>query len=119
MTLKTLQSTIDSLDDLLDAERSALLSGDLDEVSRLHERKEKLIDSLNQLDADDHANLTTLNAKVLRNQTLLNTALDGIRSVARRLSAIRQVRQSLNTYDSKGRKSSVELGVDRSLEKRA
>jgi len=119
MTHKTLQSTIDALDELLDAERSALLSGHLDEVSGLHARKEKLIDTLNQLDADDHANLKTLNAKVERNQTLLNSALDGIRSVARRLSAIRQVRQSLNTYDSKGHKSSTNLGVDRSLEKRA
>mmetsp|Transcript_24275 Transcript_24275/g.45190 ORF Transcript_24275/g.45190 Transcript_24275/m.45190 type:complete len:120 (+) Transcript_24275:188-547(+) len=119
MTPETLQSTIDSMDDLLDAERQALLAGNLDEVARLHLRKEELIDQLNMLDAQDSAHLTALNAKVERNQVLLNTALDGIRSVARRLAAIRRVRQTLDTYDSRGCKKAVEMGVDRSIEKRA
>jgi hypothetical protein len=119
MSPDTLHSTIDSLDDLLDAERGALLLGNLDEVARLHVLKEQLIDTLNRLDARDHADLRSLNSKVERNQALLNTALDGIRTVARRLASIRRVRQSLDTYDSRGRKKTVEMGVDRSLEKRA
>ena len=119
MTPENLQTTIDAMDDLLDDERRALLEGNLDEISRLHDRKEQLIDVLNKLDADENASLVSLNAKLERNQALLNTALGGIRSVARRLAAIRRVRQSLDTYDSKGRKKSVEMGVDRSFEKRA
>lgn len=119
MTPENLQTTIDSLDDLLDGERSALLEGNLDEIARLHDRKEQLIDALNRLDADESTNLVSLNTKLERNQALLNTALGGIRSVARRLAAIRRVRQSLDTYDSAGRKKSVEMGIDRSVEKRA
>jgi flagellar biosynthesis/type III secretory pathway chaperone len=119
MSPDSLHSTIESLDDLLDAERGALLSGNLDEVARLHVRKEQLIDTLNRMDARDHTNLASLNSKVERNQALLNTALDGIRSVARRLATIRRVRQSLDTYDSRGRKKTVAMSVDRSLEKRA
>ena len=119
MTPNTLQSIIDSLDDLLDGERCALLEGNLDDVARLHTRKEQLIDALNQLDCDDYAELKLLNAKVERNQTLLNTALSGIRSVTRRLAAISRVRQSLDTYDSSGRKNSVKMGVEGSIEKRA
>lgn len=119
MTPETLQGTIDSMDDLLDAERQALLVGNLDEVARLHMRKAELIDTLNALDAEDTARLMALNAKVERNQALLNTALDGIRSVARRLAAIRRVRQTLDTYDSQGCKKTVDMGVDRSFEKRA
>lgn len=119
MAPETLQTTIDSLDDLLDEERRALLAGNLGEIARLHTRKEQLIDALNQLHADNSINLEPLNSKLLRNQSLLNTALTGIRSVAQRLAAIRRVRQSLDTYDSRGRKTSVEMGVDRSIEKRA
>lgn len=119
MTADSFQATIDSLDDLLDAERHALLAGKLDEISRLHDQKELLIGDLNRRDADDRASLLELNHKLERNQTLLNNALAGIRSVARRLAAIRRVRQSLETYDSCGRKTRVETRVERSLEKRA
>lgn len=119
MTQDSLQSTIDSLDDLLDAERRALIAGKLDEISRLHDRKEMLIGDLNRRDADERESLLELNQKLQRNQALLNNALAGIRSVARRLAAIRRVRQSLETYDSSGRKTSVETRVERSLEKRA
>ena len=119
MTPDSLQVTIDSLDDLLDGERRALLEGNLDDVARIHARKEQLIDTLNLLNGGDYVGLTSLSAKVERNQTLLNTALSGIRSVARRLSAISRVRQSLDTYDSSGQKKSAELGVDRSIERRA
>jgi len=113
------QTTMDSLDDLLDAERAALLTGHLDGVSRLHMQKEALIDALNRFEFEERSALTGLQVKVERNQVLLDSALDGIRSVARRLTAIRRVRQSLDTYDALGQKQSVDLGVSCSLEKRA
>lgn len=119
MTHDTLQSTIDELDDLLDRERTALIAGDLDGLTRLHDHKAGLIDALSRFDAKDADGLSDLNAKVERNQALLDSALDGIRSVARRLAAIRRVRQSLDTYDARGKKSCVDMGVDRSVEKRA
>ena len=115
----SMQSTIDALDDLLDAERRALLQGNLDDVSRLHARKGSLIDALNQHTFSDEDSMHDLHQKVGRNQVLLNSALEGVRSVARRLAAIRRVRRSLETYDSRGQKRGVDVHVAGSVEKRA
>ena len=94
MTHEDLQNKIDSLDDLLDAERAALLKGNLEEVSRLLERKEGVIEALNRMEFKERTDFEGLQAKVERNQVLLDSALDGVRSVARRLAAIRRERQS-------------------------
>lgn len=119
MIRSELQSNMDALDDLLDAERAALLKGRVEDVSRLHARKEALIDALNQSEFEDPDILTPLHNKVKRNQALLDSALDGIRSVARRLAAIRRVRQSLDTYDAFGKKTTVDIGKGGAVEKRA
>jgi flagellar biosynthesis/type III secretory pathway chaperone len=119
MTDEPIKDAIDALDDLLDEERKALLSGELDKIARLHDRKSKLIDELNQLDMQDQERMRTLSLKVGRNQELLNSALDGIRSVARRLAAVRRVRENLDTYDAQGQKQSIKNITERSLEKRA
>ena len=63
-----IQDTIDSLDDLLDAERAALLTGDIDQIGRLMAQKESLIDTLNDQEAVDRSELEHLNSKVERNQ---------------------------------------------------
>ncbi|WP_299728718.1 hypothetical protein [uncultured Tateyamaria sp.] len=114
-----IQAAMDALEDLLDAERAALLVGKLDDVSRLHAQKEGLIAALTDHASENRAAFETLYHKVERNQALLDSALHGIRSVARRLSAIRQVRKSLDTYDSLGRKKTVDVRPGGSLEKRA
>ena len=119
MTHDSLGITIDDLDDLLESERSALVAGDLDRLSRLHDRKAALVEALARFDLSQSEELAALNAKAERNQALLGSALSGIKSVARRLEAIRRVRQSLDTYDANGRKTCVDLSVDRSVEKRA
>lgn len=120
MTADTLKDTIAALDDLLEQERASLLIGDLDQIHSMYDRKADLIDGLSRLDAQDTAHaLEKLNEKVGRNQALLDSALAGIRSVARRLATVRRVRQSLEYYDEDGSKSSVEVGVDRQVEKRA
>ena len=116
---EVIQDTINALDDLLDSERRALLEGDLEEISRLMIRKEALIESLNDQEAIDRAELDDLNTKVQRNQELLNSALDGIRTVARRLAAMRRIRGSLDTYDAHGKKRAIDLNTNRSVEKRA
>lgn len=119
MTDNTIEAQIDALDDLLDDERSALLEGDIDRISRLHGRKAELIDHLSKLDREDSEHLHALGQKVGRNQELLNSAADGIRSVARRLAEIRETRSKLDTYGSDGRKKSYDMQPKRSLEKRA
>lgn len=119
MTNEEFEDVIDALDDVLDAERSALLVGDLDEVGRLLERKETLIDQLAALEEGDRTPLEALNTKVQRNQVLLDHALEGIRSVARRLAALRRVRSSLETYDEKGERRTIDIAPDGAVEKRA
>ncbi|WP_299684798.1 flagellar biosynthesis protein FlgN [uncultured Tateyamaria sp.] len=109
-----------SMDALLEEERAALLSGDLDSLGDMHSRKEALLDQLGRLDvAEADTGLQGVQAKLQRNQALLDSALAGIRSVARRLAMVRRVRQSLEYYDEDGAKASVDIGVERSVEKRA
>ena len=112
--------TIDSLDALLEDERAALLSGELDTLHDLHDRKQALIDLLGRLDtAASAARLQDVNAKLERNQGLLESAMSGIRSVARRLATVRRVRESLEYYEEGGAKTSIDVGVERTVEKRA
>jgi len=118
MTADRPQDLINDLDDLLDAERAALLAGDLDRIPLLLDRKEDLIDRLNQID-EQGASLTVLHSKVLRNQALLDGALQGIRQASARLAEVRRVRRSLETYDEGGHKRTIEGEVLHKVEKRA
>lgn len=119
MTHETATQLVERLDQLLEHERAALLVGDLDRISDLLEEKEVLIDGLNALDADPEQGLQGLQAKVMRNQALLDGALAGIRNVAARMSAFRKIRRSLETYDESGRKRVIQGEVERKVEKRA
>lgn len=114
-----ISETMGDLDDLLDLERVALLQGKLDDVSRLHARKEGLMDALNRFDFDEPQVLRDLHGKLVRNQKLLDSALDGVRAVTKRLATIQRVRQSLDTYDCFGQKKTVDLNTGSSVEKRA
>ncbi|MGK7654810.1 flagellar protein FlgN [Roseovarius sp. B08] len=113
------QAVVDELDALLDSERKAVLNGKLDEMSRLTERKEALIDQLSQFDAADAAMISEIQDKLSRNQLLLDGALQGIRQASARLSAVRKVRRSLETYGEDGRKRTIDAQITRQLEKRA
>lgn len=113
------QALVDELDVLLDAERQAVLSGNLDEMARLLERKEALIDLLGQLDAEDSAVISNIQDKLSRNQLLLDGALQGIRRASARLAAVRKVRRSLETYGEDGQKKTIDAQITRRLEKRA
>lgn len=110
---------LDELDDLLDAERRALLGGKLDQVDRLFERKGRLVEMLASVDHAEELRLDDVRTKLKRNQDLLGSAADGIRSVAQRLATVRRVRESLDTYDERGRRKSVDLKPSSTLEKRA
>ncbi|MEL6464887.1 MAG: flagellar biosynthesis protein FlgN [Pseudomonadota bacterium] len=109
----------DELNDLLEAERTVLLEGKLQQVDRLFDRKTKLVDALERADATNLPNVGLLRDKLERNQALLKSAADGVRSVARRMAAIRRVREALETYDANGRRETVELKPTGTLEKRA
>lgn len=119
MTQVNFETTIDELDDVLEAERAALLSGNLDQIGRLLERKEALIEDLSALERVETEALRNLSSKLKRNQDLLDSALEGIRTVAKRLATLRRVRSTLDTYDSNGAKKTIDLNTEGSVEKRA
>ncbi|MEM6481212.1 MAG: hypothetical protein AAF922_00300 [Pseudomonadota bacterium] len=113
------QQAIVALDSVLEKERQVLLKGDVDSIGDILNEKEALIDALTEMDRHDIQNVQGLKEKFARNQTLLDGALHGIRRTAARLAAIRQVRRSLETYDEKGQKRTIEGHVERKLERRA
>ncbi|QOL81897.1 flagellar export chaperone FlgN [Pseudooceanicola spongiae] len=119
MTKDPQQTLIEELDKLLEREREALVGGRLDALPELLELKERLIDSLNEMEGIEAHQLQPLRGKVLRNQALLDGALRGIRSVANRFSTLRKIRRTLETYDDKGRKTALVQQHDNKLEKRA
>ncbi|MCM2561888.1 flagellar biosynthesis protein FlgN [Lutimaribacter sp. EGI FJ00014] len=93
-----------------------MLAGDVENLARLAEEKEKLVNTLAKL---PKSGLDGLQAKAKRNQELFDSALKGINAVTRRLQALRDVRSALNTYDQSGNRQSID-GMHRpSVERRA
>ncbi|MHA7850932.1 flagellar export chaperone FlgN [Roseovarius sp.] len=119
MAANDMQGLIDRLDDLLESERSSLLSGNLEKIGPILEDKQKLIDRFNALDLERGPELESVHRKLMRNQELLDGALEGIRKVAARMAAMRQVRQALETYDQRGKRQTIDGAVVRKIEKRA
>lgn len=119
MTLSTAQDYIDALDLALEEERTALLNGNLTALEPIVARKEDAISHLNEIDALENADLDAVQSKVTRNQALLDSAMEGIRSVAARMAEIRRVRKGLDVYDESGRKTRFGTNTQTTLEKRA
>lgn len=107
------------LDNLLEAERRALLEGDLERTTELLAAKSRLIDSLADVTTEPAGRFKGLREKALRNQQLLEGALEGIRSVADRIAALRRMRHAFDTYDDQGCKRTIQGSVVRRVEKRA
>ncbi|MEO0939522.1 MAG: flagellar biosynthesis protein FlgN [Pseudomonadota bacterium] len=118
MTTET-QEAVRTFEDLLEAERSALLTGDFEGLARLLQKKEQLFAELSETQAVEPGAMASLSSRVQRNQELLATAMDGIRSVGKRLDELHRVRGSLETYDARGKRTRVASRQDHSLEKRA
>lgn len=110
---------IQQLDELLDKEHAALVSGDVQQLSQIVEEKETLIEQLNEAEFSAPEDMPDLTNKVHRNHALLEGALDGIRSAAKRLAELREVKKSLDTYDKNGRSKRIENETPGNLEKRA
>lgn len=119
MTSTSPQDLIDTLDDLLDTERQAILDGNLENVADLITHKEALIEQLADIDVIEATHVTAIQTKLSRNHMLLDGALQGIRRAAARLAAVRKVRRSLETYSEDGQKTTIDAQVARQLERRA
>ncbi len=119
MTKSPSGDLVAELTDLLDREMHALRAGELDSVMRLSQQKETLIDALNDAAPERDPGLRQLQQKMLRNQGLLEGTLQGIREVAGRIAALRRVRRTLETYDSTGRKCTIDGDTTHKMRKRA
>lgn len=119
MTGRNPQELIDELDTILDQERSLLLKGDLTALEPLVSAKDELIEALNEIGEMEQDSLSAVQNKVTRNQTLLTSAMEGIRTVAARMAELRKVRKGLDVYDKSGTRSSYSTQGARALEKRA
>ena len=110
---------INEIHDVLDKERAALISGNLDEVERLFNVKQSLIERIGGLEAPNKQKLEDVQSKVTRNQELLQSAMEGIKSVADRIAELRKVRQGLDTYDQNGKRVTIGAQPENRVEKRA
>ena len=110
---------IKALEKLLEIERTALVEGNLEALDRLTSRKEDLIGAINGLEVFDTRDLIRVQGKIERNQTLLNSAAEGIRAVADRMSELRRVRQEFSTYNASGQRNEFAVSARKTLEKRA
>lgn len=109
----------EALSDLLEDERAALLSGDLDRLETLLPQKIELVERLNAGSDDDPSLLADLQSRIVRNQSLLQGAMDGIRSVSEHVNAARAVRATLTVYDGSGRTTQHHSKAPSKLERRA
>ncbi|WP_170547002.1 flagellar biosynthesis protein FlgN [Ruegeria arenilitoris] len=119
MPTKADTDLIQSLEEVLDLERTALVDGDLDRLNHMAPEKEKLIGAINELQVFDSAELIRVQQKVERNQALLNSAAEGIRAVASRMAELRRVRQEFSTYGADGQRNGYTVRHHAKLEKRA
>lgn len=108
----------EELSDLLDAEREALLKGNLEKLNELLAPKETLIEAMNAVPQTDLSKMQMLDGKVNRNQLLLDGALDGIRAVAQRMARLREVKGALETYGADGKRHNIQPESDSSVEHR-
>ena len=108
---------VDALDDLLDRERQAILSGNLDTIMRQMNEKLRLLERLTA-STTDIVRIERLKVKADRNQELLVAVGRGIKSATQRLKEIGKPVASLRTYD-KGGVSTDMLQKKSKLERRA
>lgn len=89
---------------LLEAERVALLAGDLVTVGELADQKDALVA---EIDEGDSAELSKLAGPLARNAGLLAAARDGVTTVLTTLKQQRAARLTLSTYDSAGKPATI------------
>lgn len=112
-------SILDELNDLLDRERAAILLGDIEDVGRIVDSKQRLLGLLSDMLQPEESSIEVLREKLVRNQKLLDQSLNGIRAVSKRLAEVRDSKDSLETYDRSGNRQKHLLATAGKMEKRA
>lgn len=101
-----LDSKKNKLLDILKRERAALLAGDFVALDNLFPIKSALFDELTT-GSRKSTELSDVRIALVRNQNLLQAALDGVASARLRLNALQEVREGMHVYDQSGQLSHV------------
>lgn len=94
--------SLDRLLDLMEEERSLLMSGDIEALADLEPRKTAMLEAFSAEDHLDENRLATLQTKLHRNQALLDAARKGLNAAGARLRDIRKAMLQLDTYTRNG-----------------
>lgn len=97
---------IGALEDLLEAERAALLAGDLARIERLGPARDALLRDLTTARCAPDT-LARLRVSAERNRLLYEAAARGLRAVRERLRALQDGANGLRTYDARGLRSAA------------
>lgn len=116
--MTTADDILDRLDRLLEEERALLRAGHLQPLAELLARKEALVTQLAETGIDATQD-TGLQTRIARNQKLLESAMAGLHEVASRLAEARDLRRTLETYGSDGRRAAVGSFGGGRMERRA
>ncbi|WP_458791919.1 flagellar protein FlgN [Yoonia sp. MH D7] len=92
--------------ELLELERAAIISADFDKIDLLASSKQALFGRL-LAQTKDKKSLIEIHTALLRNQSLFQSAIDGVSAARTRLGALREVRDNLRVYDQSGRMAQV------------
>ena len=107
------------LDTLLEQEYHVLLGGDLAGIERLGSEKIALLKKIAGNPVDEIDDLSALRSRLIRNQVLAQSAIEGMRAAIQRAREINDVSLSLHTYRRDGQKSSVAIRMGDALSKRS
>ena len=107
---------IRDLDHLLELERQYLLTGALDNLPDISDRKLDLVDDL--LGQSDPLP-DPIREKLRKNQDLLKSAITGIQIAKNRMREFRHVRDCLSFYGPQGNKQKIPLSGARRLKTKA
>ena len=107
------------LDALLEKEYKALLGGDLVGIERFGSEKVALLETISTSLPNDLEAYAALRARLIRNQVLAHSAIEGMRTAITRAKEISEVSTGLRTYRKDGRKSSFTVRIGETLSKRS
>ena len=103
---------------LLQDERTSLLSGKVADMPGLLDRKIALFASLEEAGEAGVEQLSEISGEVIRNQELMEQALQGMKAIIDRIAELKRARDGLETYDKRGQVTMVK-SKQSSVERRA
>lgn len=109
----------EKLSKLLEDEYAALLNGDLGEIARLGNEKLSLLDGFSHYETSKPGELEVLRGKLIRNQILTQSAIEGMRTAIARAREIHSVATELKTYHANGKPAALPMVRASKLSKRS